>query len=41
MTLDRDDLIRGLRRVVTLLRGRDELAGIRIMGGARVRPIPE
>lgn len=38
MTLDRDDLIRGLRRVVTMLRWRDELARIRIIGGARVRP---
>jgi len=34
MSLDRDDLIRGLRAVVALLRERDEPAGIRIIGGA-------
>jgi hypothetical protein len=34
MSLDRDDLIRGLREVVVRLRERGEPAGIRIIGGA-------
>ena len=34
MSLDRDDLIRGLRQLVTSLRDRGEPAGIRIIGGA-------
>ncbi|WP_309616043.1 hypothetical protein [Salinibacterium sp.] len=34
MSLDRADLIRGLKAVVTLLRERGEPAGIRIIGGA-------
>ncbi|MBX3098759.1 MAG: hypothetical protein KF761_04200 [Salinibacterium sp.] len=34
MSLNRDDLIRGLREVVALLRERGEPAGIRIVGGA-------
>lgn len=34
MSLDRDDLIRGLREVVSMLRKKGEPAGIRIIGGA-------
>lgn len=34
MTFDRDDLIRGLRQLVTTLRTQGEPAGIRVIGGA-------
>ena len=34
MSLDRDDIIRGLREVIALLHERGEPAGIRIIGGA-------
>lgn len=34
MTLERDDLIRGLRAVIALLHERGEPSGIRIIGGA-------
>lgn len=39
-SLDRDDILLGLRSLIAELRSSNQIAGIRLVGGAALRPHP-